>query len=121
MAAHSSILAWETSWTEEPGRLQSMGSQESAMIEHACMHARADKFGCKFQSERGRGVDEGQRQLLSRDVSPIVLGLYSIFCNTIQSSHPVLFFPTAPSRGGRPSSVFLENSLPVPYISHHIR
>ena len=24
---HSSILAWETSWTEKPGRLQTMGSQ----------------------------------------------------------------------------------------------
>ena len=29
MAAHSSILAWEIPWTEEPGRLQSMGSQKS--------------------------------------------------------------------------------------------
>ena len=27
MATHSSILAWRTSWKEEPGRLQSMGSQ----------------------------------------------------------------------------------------------
>jgi len=27
MAAYSSILAWEILWTEEPGRLQSMGSQ----------------------------------------------------------------------------------------------
>ena len=27
MAIHSSILAWEIPWTEEPGRLQSMGSQ----------------------------------------------------------------------------------------------
>ena len=27
MATHSSILAWEISWTVEPGRLQSMGSQ----------------------------------------------------------------------------------------------
>ena len=27
MATHSSILAWETPWTEEPGRLQSTGSQ----------------------------------------------------------------------------------------------
>ena len=26
MAAHSSTLAWKISWTEEPGRLQSMGS-----------------------------------------------------------------------------------------------
>ena len=27
MATHSSILALEIPWTEEPGRLQSMGSQ----------------------------------------------------------------------------------------------
>ena len=27
MAIHSSILAWRTRWTEEPSRLQSMGSQ----------------------------------------------------------------------------------------------
>ena len=27
MATHSSILAWRISWTEEPGRLQSTGSQ----------------------------------------------------------------------------------------------
>ena len=26
MAPHSSTLAWEIPWTEEPGRLQSMGS-----------------------------------------------------------------------------------------------
>ena len=29
MAIHSSILAWRILWTEEPGRLQSMGSQKS--------------------------------------------------------------------------------------------
>ena len=27
MATHSSIVAWRISWTEEPGRLQSMGLQ----------------------------------------------------------------------------------------------
>ena len=27
MATHSSILAWEILWTEEPGRIQSMGSK----------------------------------------------------------------------------------------------
>ena len=27
MAIHSSILAWEIPWTEEPGRLWSVGSQ----------------------------------------------------------------------------------------------
>ena len=29
MATHSSILAWEIPWTEEPGGLQSMGLQKS--------------------------------------------------------------------------------------------
>ena len=28
-ATHSSILAWEIPWTEEPGRLQSTGSQKT--------------------------------------------------------------------------------------------
>ena len=27
MATHSSFLAWRIPWTEDPGRLQSMGSQ----------------------------------------------------------------------------------------------
>ena len=31
MATHSSILAWEIPWTEEPGGLESMGSQR---VEH---------------------------------------------------------------------------------------
>ena len=31
MATYSSILAWKISWTEEPDRLQSMGSQR---VEH---------------------------------------------------------------------------------------
>ena len=29
MATHSHILAWEIPWTEEPGRLQSVGLQKS--------------------------------------------------------------------------------------------
>ena len=29
MANHSRILAWEIPWTEEPGRLQTMGSQRT--------------------------------------------------------------------------------------------
>ena len=33
MATHSSILAWEIPWTEEPGRLPSWGSKEWDMIE----------------------------------------------------------------------------------------
>ena len=32
MATHSSILAWRISWTEEPGGLQSMGSQSQTWL-----------------------------------------------------------------------------------------
>ena len=35
MASHSSILVWEIPWTEEPGRLQSVGSQR---VEHNITH-----------------------------------------------------------------------------------
>ena len=38
MAPHSSTLAWKIRWTEEPGRLQSMGSVESDMAEQLHFH-----------------------------------------------------------------------------------
>ena len=37
MAIHSSILAWKIPWPEEPGGLQSMGSQR---VRHDRLHAR---------------------------------------------------------------------------------
>ena len=50
MATHSSTLAWEIPWTEEPGRLQSMGSQRvghdlaTKQQQHLCMHAQLRHF-----------------------------------------------------------------------------
>ena len=44
MATHSSILAWEIPWTEEPGRLQSMGFQGLGH-DRACMCAKYHKRG----------------------------------------------------------------------------
>ena len=38
MAIHSSIFAWRIPWTEEPGRLQSMGLQESDTTEQLNHH-----------------------------------------------------------------------------------
>ena len=40
MASHSSILAWENPWTMVPGRLQSMGPQESDRLEQLNHHHR---------------------------------------------------------------------------------
>ena len=38
MASLSSTFAWKIPWTEEPGRLQSMGSLESDTIERLHFH-----------------------------------------------------------------------------------
>ena len=38
MATHSSILAWRIPWTEEPGELQSMGSQGDWATKHSAAH-----------------------------------------------------------------------------------
>ena len=40
MATHSSILAWKSPWTEEPGGLQAMGlqSRHNLPTKQACKH-----------------------------------------------------------------------------------
>ena len=50
MATHSSILAWEILWTEEPGGLQSMGSQ--SQTQWAIMHspARGERCWCELSN-----------------------------------------------------------------------
>ena len=42
MATHSSVLAWETPWTEEPGGLQSTGS-------HTVRHDHATKVSPPYK------------------------------------------------------------------------
>ena len=48
MATHSSILAWRTLWTEEPGELQSIGLQRighDRVTKHtARMHSTEQRF-----------------------------------------------------------------------------
>ena len=41
VAPHSSTLAWKIPWTEEPGRLQSMGSQRLGLTERLHFHFHA--------------------------------------------------------------------------------
>ena len=45
MAPHSSTLAWQIPWTEEPGRLQSMGSAKSRTTERLHFHFSLSCFG----------------------------------------------------------------------------
>ena len=50
MAIHSSILAWRIPWTEEPGGLQSIGSQESDTTEQLT-HTNSEKLPCTLERE----------------------------------------------------------------------
>ena len=50
MATHSRILAWKIPWTEEPGSLQSMGSQRVG-------HDLATEHALKGQRLRTQGKD----------------------------------------------------------------
>ena len=46
VAIHCSTIAWKTPWTEEPGRLQSMGRKESDTTEqlHSLTVAKEEKI-----------------------------------------------------------------------------
>ena len=55
MATHSSILAWRSLWTEEPGGLQPMGSQKSLTTTERLTHLLST--GCELgKSWLSRGV-----------------------------------------------------------------
>ena len=57
MATHSSIPAWRIPWTEEPGGLQSMGSQSRTQLKQLSMHARAPDYlprGLRHSSEKSQ-------------------------------------------------------------------
>ena len=55
-ATHSSVLAWRIPWTEEPGRLSSIGLQSQTWLKqlstHACMHMATS--GTSFLAQNGK-------------------------------------------------------------------
>ena len=57
MTTHSNILAWETPWTEEPGGLQSVGSQR---VGHDCKTKQPQRI-LKPTLGRGEKVIRGHR------------------------------------------------------------
>ena len=62
MATHSSILAWEIPWTEEPGQLQSMGSQRADVTEHARMLTQSHTHMREKSSLKQSGRREGAKR-----------------------------------------------------------
>ena len=68
MATHSSILDWEIPWTEEPGRLQSLGSQEPDITGHT--------YSCiVLNVQPSITREEPQGQPLGQEISPSLWNL----------------------------------------------
>ena len=83
MATYSSILAWKIQWTEEPGRLQSMGSQ---IVGHDCDSARMNKWEDEWK-ENGLpplniSLLKGKREKSSR--APHRTPLFRTYCCSLQ-------------------------------------
>ena len=62
MKTHSSILAWRMPWTEEPSRLQSMGSQESDTTQRLHHHHSILAWEIPRTEEAGRLQSMGSRK-----------------------------------------------------------
>ena len=61
MLTHSSILAWGIPWTEEPGRLQSMGSHMTEHTAHGEKYLQGPTLRLGGQNAcEGRLPDQGQ-------------------------------------------------------------
>ena len=56
MATHSSILVWRISWTEEPGRLQSMGLQSPTRLSGFHFHFFSGRFYPRGHLEMSRDI-----------------------------------------------------------------
>ena len=57
IATHSSIVAWKIPWTEEPGRLQSMGSQRTRLSDFTSTEVVCDI--AQTQNQRGVWIQAG--------------------------------------------------------------
>ena len=58
MATHSSILAWKIPWTEEPGRLQSMGLQESGTTQRLNHHTQGQRAEPKYSDFKAYSMSQ---------------------------------------------------------------
>ena len=99
MANHSSILAWKIPWTEKPGRLQSMRSQElytteqlstGACIERLYLKPTDGLHHCIHETNSRTIKDHNQRWHLIRTIRSYL----SIHCCCCQSLSRVRLFAT---------------------------
>ena len=81
MATHSSILAWEISWTEEPGRLQSMGLKRIRQDLVTKQQPDFLVFHSFLLGEEGKVCAQNLSEISSPSPSPVITTIH--FPNTI--------------------------------------
>ena len=107
MATHSSILAWTVPWTEEPGKLQSMGSQiETQLSTHTS--------ACNSWQEAAKTTPSGDRLYFCSGV-PCNWAAGRGFSSTSQipSWHSDMGASDMRSKGWRVCSQWRSDGLPV--------
>ena len=113
MATHSSILPWRISWLEEPGGLQSMGSQRDRpnwahmllMLLFYLKHVSSWPGMCGYTSYRIRGIL--WFYLLITKVSPASLGFLSVCTSAVSMFGKRLLTVVPWAVGGAVESVVL--------------
>ena len=121
MAAHSSILAWKIPWTEEPGRLQSMGSQRvghdwamslslSLLSKRTCVIPRWGLAGrgvgdlkCQVWEDESSSQQHGLPDYrATRDTGTNLASALSSCCSHQTCTHPSPSLPLTTPRPPRP-------------------
>ena len=97
MVTHSSILAWRIPWTEEPGGVQSMGSQRVGhdwMAKHACKHLAGSGTLRVFSTHYLKGYGLGNGLLGSTTLgTPVgtqyaLIFIYWLLFSSCKVTHP---------------------------------
>ena len=78
MATHSSVLAWEIPWTEEPSGLQSTGLQSQTRLTHTHQTAWILFLDPLLDLDLGSSVSE----------NTLLSGVHSVFCICFLSPPP---------------------------------
>ena len=97
MAAHSSTLAWKIPWTEEPGRLQSMGSQRvrhnwATSLHFLHFHQEALQFFIFCYKGGVICISEVIRFIQNKTIDFILLNWIRVTSNSYQPPTHTIFF-----------------------------
>ena len=102
LAPHSTTLAWKTPWTEEPGRLQSMGSLSQtrlsdftftfhfhALEKEMATHSSVLAWRIPGTKEPGRRLSMGSNRVGHNWSDLAAAAAYMFQCHSPKSSHPL--------------------------------